>query len=215
MVLESATESRNRRVNVLFKHAFIFSSHPKLAFFSNLLLLSIRFIHYPPTALEMAAPPIKIGVLGCANIARKVSRAIILSPNSVLYAIGSRSSEKASKFALENGFPDSAKVFGSYDAVLDDPEVDAVYIPLPTSLHVHWAVRAALKKKHLLLEKPVALNVKELDIILEACESGGVQIMDGTMWMHNPRTFKMKEFLSDSSLFGELKSVRSFSTLSN
>lgn len=171
-------------------------------------LQAISIVNHP-IALEMAVPPIKIGILGCADIARKVSRAITLSPNSVLYAIGSRSSEKASKFALENGFPDSAKVFGSYDAVLDDPEVDAVYIPLPTSLHVDWAVRAASKKKHLLLEKPVALNVKELDIILEACQSAGVQIMDGTMWMHNPRTFKMKEFLSDPSLFGELKSVHS------
>ncbi|KZV57845.1 hypothetical protein F511_03414 [Dorcoceras hygrometricum] len=162
----------------------------------------------------MATLPIKIGILGCADIARKVSRAITLSPNSILYAIGSRSSQKASKFALENDFPDSTKIYGSYDAVLDDPEVDAVYIPLPTSLHVDWAVLAARKKKHLLLEKPVALNVKELDLIVEACESAGVQIMDGTMWMHNPRTFKMKEFVSDSSLFGELKSVHSCFTFS-
>ncbi|KAK6130629.1 hypothetical protein DH2020_035604 [Rehmannia glutinosa] len=158
----------------------------------------------------MAPPsPINFGILGCAFIAGKVSRAITLSPNSTLYAIGSRSYEKAAKFAKENGFPDSAKVYGSYDAVLDDPEVDAVYVPLPTSLHIKWAVLAARKKKHLLLEKPVALNVGELDVILEACESNGVQIMDATMWMHHPRTAKMKEFLLDSSLFGELKSVHS------
>ncbi|KAK4489918.1 hypothetical protein RD792_000566 [Penstemon davidsonii] len=155
------------------------------------------------------SPPIKFGILGCADIARKVSRAINLSPNSTLYAVGSRSQEKAARFAEQNGFPESAKVYGSYDAVLDDPDVDAVYIPLPTSLHIKWAVLAAQKKKHLLLEKPVALNVAELDVILAACESSGVQIMDSTMWMHNPRTAKMKEFLSDASLFGELKSVHS------
>ncbi|KAH6778224.1 Oxidoreductase family protein [Perilla frutescens var. frutescens] len=155
----------------------------------------------------MAAPPIKFGILGCADIARKVSRAIILSPNSTLHAVGSRSHEKAAKFAAENGFPESAKVYGSYDAVLDDPEVDAVYVPLPTSLHIKWAVLAAQKKKHLLLEKPVALNVGEFDQILEACESSGVQFMDGTMWMHHPRTSKMREFLSDSSHFGDLKTV--------
>lgn len=155
----------------------------------------------------MAEQPIKFGILGCADIARKVSRAIILSPNSNLYAVGSRSLEKAVKFAKENGFPESAKVYGSYEAVLDDPDVDAVYMPLPTSLHVKWAVLAAQKKKHLLLEKPVALNVKELDVILEAVESSGVQFMDSTMWMHNPRTAAMKEFLSNSELFGELKSV--------
>ncbi|XP_057775135.1 uncharacterized oxidoreductase At4g09670-like [Salvia miltiorrhiza] len=154
-----------------------------------------------------AAPPIKFGILGCADIARKVSRAITLSPNSTLHAVGSRSHEKAAKFAAENGFPDSAKVYGSYEAVLDDPEVDAVYVPLPTSLHIKWAVLAAQKKKHLLLEKPVALNATEFDQILAACESSGVQFMDGTMWMHHPRTAKMKDFLYDSSQFGLLKTV--------
>nr|XP_027092075.1 uncharacterized oxidoreductase At4g09670-like [Coffea arabica] len=156
--------------------------------------------------------PVKFGILGCAEIARKVSRAIRLSPNSTLYAVGSRSVEKAAKFAKDNGFPDSAKVFGGYDAVLDDPDVDAVYIPLPTSMHVKWAVLAAQKKKHVLLEKPVALNVKELDVILEACESHGVQFMDGTMWMHHPRTAKMKEFLNDPQRFGQLKTVQTVFT---
>ncbi|KAK6116106.1 hypothetical protein DH2020_008375 [Rehmannia glutinosa] len=103
--------------------------------------------------------PINFGILGCAFIAGKVSRAITLSPNSTLYAIGSRSYEKAAKFAKDNGFPDSAKIYGSYDAVL--------------------------------------------------MTRSGVQIMDATMWMHHPRTAKMKEFLLDSSLFGELKSVHS------
>ncbi|XP_051118246.1 uncharacterized oxidoreductase At4g09670-like [Andrographis paniculata] len=159
--------------------------------------------------MESSRPPIRFGVLGCAEIARKVSRAIRLSPNATLAAVGSRTFEKAAKFAKENGFPDSAKVYGSYEAVLDDPEVDAVYMPLPTSLHLKWAVMAAAKKKHLLLEKPVALNVEELDEILEACESSGVQFMDSTMWMHHPRTAAMKEFLSDSSLFGDLKSMYS------
>nr|GEZ70908.1 uncharacterized oxidoreductase At4g09670 [Tanacetum cinerariifolium] len=115
----------------------------------------------------------------------------------------SRSLDKATAFALENHFPESAKVYGSYDAVLDDPDVDAVYVPLPTSLHLHWAVLAATKKKHILLEKPVALNVGELDTILEACESNGVQFMDATMWMHHPHT------LCDQQRFGQLKSVHS------
>ncbi|KAH7848865.1 hypothetical protein Vadar_009414 [Vaccinium darrowii] len=157
----------------------------------------------------MSEKPVRFGILGCANIARKVSRAINLAPNASLYAIGSRSIDKASKFASENGFPASAKVYGSYEAVVDDPDVDAVYVPLPTSLHVKWAVLAAEKKKHLLLEKPVALNVSELDVILKACESNGVQYMDATMWMHHPRTAQMREFLSDPQRFGQLKSVHS------
>ena len=155
----------------------------------------------------MADAAIRFGIIGCAEIARKVSRAITLAPNAKLAAVGSRSHEKAARFAAENNFPSDAKTYGSYEAVLDDPNVDAVYVPLPTSLHVRWAVLAAQKKKHVLLEKPVALNAVEFDAIVEACESNGVQFMDGTMWMHNPRTAKMKEFLSDKQRFGQLKSV--------
>jgi len=157
----------------------------------------------------MAETKIRFGILGCANIARKVSRAMLISPNSTISAIGSRSIDKATKFALENNFPSSAKIYGSYADVLEDPDVDAVYIPLPTSLHLEWAVLAAKKKKHVLLEKPVALNIAQLDAILEVCESSGVQYMDATMWMHHPRTMKMKEFLSDSERFGQLRAVHS------
>ncbi|KAM7514636.1 hypothetical protein LguiA_004219 [Lonicera macranthoides] len=157
----------------------------------------------------MAENPIRFGILGCANIARKVSRAILLSPNS---AIGSRSLSKACKFASDNNFPASAKFYGTYDAVLEDSDVDAVYVPLPTSLHVQWAVTAATKKKHVLLEKPVALHVKELDTILHACESNGVLFMDATMWMHHPRTVKMMDFRDDSQRFGQLKAVHSIFT---
>nr|POE71196.1 putative oxidoreductase [Quercus suber] len=91
----------------------------------------------------MAENPVRFGIIGCAEIARKVARAIDLAPNSILYAIASRSIEKAKNFAATNGLPENVKIYGSYDQVLDDPCVDAVYMPLPTSLHVHWAVLAA------------------------------------------------------------------------
>ncbi|CAN6927888.1 unnamed protein product [Brassica oleracea] len=96
-----------------------------------------------------------------------------------------------------------------YESILEDPEVDALYIPLPTSLHVEWAVRAVESGKHILLEKRVAMNVAEFDKIVAACEKNGVQIMDGTMWAHHPRTAKLKEFLFDSDRFGQLKNVHS------
>lgn len=83
-------------------------------------------------------------------------------------------------------------------------------MPLPTSLHRRWAILAAEKKKHILLEKPTALDVEELDQILDACESNGVQFMDGSMWLHHPRTAKMKEIISDPKLFGHVNYVRSF-----
>ncbi|XP_047340750.1 uncharacterized oxidoreductase At4g09670-like [Impatiens glandulifera] len=161
----------------------------------------------------MAENPIRFGILGCADIARKLSRAINIAPGAVIHAVGSRSQEKATLFASDNSFPAGAKAYGTYEAVLDDPDVDVAYIPLPTSLHVRWAVLAAQKKKHILLEKPVALNVKELDLILQACQENGVQFMDATMWMHNPRTAKMREFLDDPRRFGQLNTVHSVFTL--
>ncbi|TXG49520.1 hypothetical protein EZV62_025395 [Acer yangbiense] len=156
----------------------------------------------------MVEHPIRFGIIGCAKIATKVARAINLAPNSRLYAVGSHSIDKAKSFAAINGLSDTVKLYGSYDQVLDDPCVDVVYLPLPTSLHVHWAVLAARKKKHLLLEKPTALDVTELDRILEACESNGVQFMDGSMWLHHPRTVKMKEMLFDSVMLLALLNIR-------
>eukprot|EP01018_Ginkgo_biloba_P037834 Gb_11250 [translate_table: standard] len=161
----------------------------------------------------MGEEKIRFGILGCAMIARKVSRAIRMAPNALLYAIGSRSLEKAEAFASANEFPSEVKLYGSYEMVLDDPSVDAVYIPLPTTLHLEWALKSAHKKKHILLDKPPALSVEELDQIIEACHSSGVQLMDCTMWMHHPRTPIMKDLLRNSELFGELKMVHSTFTL--
>ncbi|KAH9692036.1 putative oxidoreductase [Citrus sinensis] len=152
---------------------------------------------------------IRFGIIGAADIARKLSRAITLAPNAVLSAVASRSLEKATNFAKANNFPPDAKVYGSYEALLDDKDIDAVYLPLPTSMHVKWAIFVAQKKKHLLMEKPVALNVAEFDVILKACEENGVQLMDGTMWVHNPRTAQMKEFVSDPQRFGQLRTMHS------
>ncbi|KAJ9147236.1 hypothetical protein P3X46_029416 [Hevea brasiliensis] len=162
----------------------------------------------------MAENPIRFGIMGCAKRARKLASAIDLAPNSTLYAIASGSLEKAQLFATENELPKTIKIYGSYQEFLDDPSIDVVYMPLPSSLHLQWAVLAAQKKHHLLLEKPPALDVVELDEILEACESNGVQFMDGSMWLHHPRTAKMKELLSDPKLIGQLEFIHSTSTMS-
>ncbi|CAN1186776.1 Uncharacterized oxidoreductase At4g09670 [Linum perenne] len=154
-------------------------------------------------------PTISFGILGCADIARKVSRAITLSPNSRIAAVASRTLEKAAAFAKANDFPPDAKIYGSYESLLQDPEIDVVYLPLPTSLHLKWATQAAHNKKHILLEKPVAVNVDELDQILAACQANGVQFMDGTMWIHHPRSAKMLQFFNDKQRFGDLRTIHS------
>ncbi|CAI0385101.1 unnamed protein product [Linum tenue] len=150
--------------------------------------------------------------MGCADIARKVSRAINLAPNARIAAVASRSLEKAAAFARANNLPPDTKIHGSYESLLDDPDIDVVYLPLPTTLHLKWATLAAQKKKHVLLEKPVAVTVAELDQILAACVANGVQFMDGTMWVHHPRTAKMREFLDDKHRFGELRTVTAVSS---
>ena len=145
---------------------------------------------------------VRFGILGCAGIARKNIRAMHMVEGVTAYAIGSRSLENATKYAAEVQMTDGCKIYGSYQEVLDDEDVDAVYIPLPTGLHVEWCRKAAEKKKHILLEKPPALTVSDMDLILEACSSNGVQLMDGTMWMHNPRTEKLHDIVSDSNKLG-------------
>ncbi|KAJ7535443.1 hypothetical protein O6H91_12G034200 [Diphasiastrum complanatum] len=150
---------------------------------------------------------VRFGILGCASIARKVSRAILLTQGACLYALGSRSLAKAKEFAAANNFPPEAKIYGSYEEVLADKAVDAVYIPLPTSLHLEWVLKAIERKKHILLEKPPALNVEELDKMLKGCEKNGLQLMDATMWMHHPRAAKVKDILHDKEAFGDLKEV--------
>ncbi|MED6143282.1 hypothetical protein PIB30_004785 [Stylosanthes scabra] len=165
----------------------------------------------------MAKQPetVRFAIMGCADIARKLARAIALAPNATLSAVASRSLQKAQTFAAQNALPDTVSLYGSYHELLDDPSVDAVYLPLPTSLHVQWAVAAASRRKHVLLEKPGALNTADLDRILEACESNGVQFMDGSMWLHHPRTSHMHQLLSlsHSGSIGNIQFIHSTSTM--
>ncbi|XP_057845537.2 uncharacterized oxidoreductase At4g09670 [Cryptomeria japonica] len=150
---------------------------------------------------------VRFGILGCAGIATKLARAVGMTSNSSVYAVASRSIDKAKAFVSANNLPPEVKTYGSYEQLLDDLCVDVVYIPLPTSLHLEWALKAAHKKKHILVEKPPALCVEDLDTIIEACNNNGVQFMDGTMWMHHPRTPQMKTFLQNPDLFGDVHLV--------
>ncbi|MCO5587817.1 hypothetical protein L7F22_041769 [Adiantum nelumboides] len=150
---------------------------------------------------------VRFGILGCATIAKTMSAAISTTPGACLYAIGSRSIERAQGFAKEANFPTGAKIYGSYQGVLDDEMVDVVYIPLPTALHLEWALKAAEKKKHILIEKPPALTTEDLNRITAACNKHGVQLMDCTWWVHHPRAAKVKEILKNKEIFGDILEV--------
>lgn len=156
----------------------------------------------------------RFGIIGCAKAAGKIGRAINLAPNSVLHAVGDPSLETAKQFVAANGAPDTVKIYGSYDQVVADPCVDVVYVASPPSVRGHWALLAAKNKKHLLVEKPTALNLEELDEILGECESNGVQFMDGTIWFYHPRTAKIKNMLLDSHCLGDIDHIYSTLTTS-
>lgn len=137
------------------------------------------------------------GILGTARIATKVAAAINSAEDSNLRAIGSRDATRAAEWAAEHGAQVS---YDSYDAVLDDPQVDAVYIPLPPSMHHEWALKAAAKGKHVLSEKPLAATVADAEEMVAACREHQVQLMDGVMWLHHPRAKDMKQLLGGEQL---------------
>ncbi|PKI69962.1 hypothetical protein CRG98_009837 [Punica granatum] len=120
---------------------------------------------------ERSDPIIKFGILGCNSVAR-LCRAISSAPSATLHAIAGHSLDEATSCALGNGF--TAKLYGSYEELLGDREVEAVYVPLPTSLHARWAAEAARRGKHVLVEKPPALDAEALGEIIAACEGSGM-----------------------------------------
>lgn len=151
--------------------------------------------------MSVSGRNIRWGVLGTARIATKVSAAIRSAENAELCAIASRSSEKAAAWAAEHHAQTS---YGSYSELIDDPEIDAVYIPLPPSLHAEWTIAAAERGKHVLCEKPTALDSGEVQTMIDACSANGVQLMDGVMWVHHPRTTDMRTAIAG----GELGTLR-------
>lgn len=147
--------------------------------------------------------PARWGILSTANIATKVARAIHLAENADLVAVASRTEARATTWAQEHNVPTA---YGTYDALLADALLDAIYIPLPPSLHAEWTIKAAEHGKHVLCEKPLAANADEAVAMADACRQNGVQLMDGVMWVHHERTAQMKRKLTDGTL-GSLRRV--------
>ena len=144
---------------------------------------------------------IKWGILGTANIARWATiPGIKLARNAELYAIAGRSLEKAKSFADEYGFQ---KYYGSYDELLKDSEVQAIYIPLPNNLHKEWVIKALKAKKHVLCEKPLALNAIEAEEMFAATKENGVHLMEAYAYLHSPYVQSLKDDIK-SGIIGEV-----------
>lgn len=147
------------------------------------------------------------GVLGCASIAEnRVIPGILESSNGKLYAISSRgNNEKLARFRQK--FQPEA-VYSDYDDLLNDPNVDAVYIPLPNGLHFDWVLRAAGKGKHILCEKPLGISKKQVIQMRDVCEMNGVHLMEAFAFRHSPLTVKAKSIV-DSGILGEIQFIES------
>jgi predicted dehydrogenase len=151
-----------------------------------------------------AVSKIRWGVLGVAKIATaKIIPAMQRGRSSVVTVIASRDPARAEAAARAFGVP---KAYGSYEALLADPDVDAVYIPLPNHLHVPWTIRAAEAGKHVLCEKPIALSADEARQLPAVRERTGVQIQEAFMVRTHPQWVKARE-LVQAGRIGELRSM--------
>ncbi len=144
---------------------------------------------------------IRFGILSTANIAQKaLIPAIERAENAEVVAIASgsgKAKEVAEKFHIE-------KAYESYEELLDDPNVDAVYIPLPNHLHKEWVVKAAEKGKHVLCEKPAALDVKETEELVSICRENNVKFMEAFMYQFHSQHNRVKEIIASGEI-GEVQ----------
>ncbi|HLF44173.1 MAG TPA: Gfo/Idh/MocA family oxidoreductase [Acidimicrobiia bacterium] len=156
--------------------------------------------------------PVSWGVLGVAGIAvHKVIPAMQKSQLSPVRAIASRSEGKAEAAAAELGI---GKAYASYESLLTDPEIEAVYIPLPNHLHAEWTEKAAAAGKHVLCEKPLAMSSDQARHMIDVCGDAGVKLMEAFMYRLHPLWVETRR-LVDSGLIGDLLAIQSFFSYRN
>jgi predicted dehydrogenase len=151
------------------------------------------------------AHAIKWGILSTANINRKVIPGAHASPKVELIAVASRGQERADEYARRW---EIERAYGSYDALLADPEVEAVYISLPNSMHCEWAVKALEAGKHVLCEKPLSRHANEVEAAFDAANRAGRLLSEAFMYRHNPQTKRLQALVADGAI-GEPRLIRS------
>ena len=155
---------------------------------------------------------VRWGVLGCASIAtHKVIPAMQRSEHCDVVAIASRDAELATATARQLGIP---RAYGSYDSLLADDDIEAVYIPLPNHLHAEWTRRAAAAGKHVLCEKPLAMSAAEAAEMVEGCAAAGVLLMEAFMYRLHPLWQRVRSLI-DAHDIGELRTIQTFFSYHN
>ena len=152
----------------------------------------------------MGVEPIRFGVLSTAEINEKLLEGARLSDRVQIVAVGSRDRDRANAYARTH---DIGRAHGSYEALLADPGVEAIYISLPNSLHVEWSVRALEAGKHVLCEKPLDRREAEVARAYDAADRAGRLLAEAFMWRHNPQTTKLQELVG-SGVIGALRQIR-------
>jgi len=141
---------------------------------------------------------VRWGILGCAGVAAAVALpGIRQSRNGIPRAVSSREISKATDFAGRFGIE---KAYGLYEDLLNDPDVDAVYIPLPNSLHYEWTLKAARKSKHVLCEKPLARSAEEARAMAQTCREYGVLLMEAFAYRFHPQNLLVKRLVAEGRI---------------
>jgi xylose dehydrogenase (NAD/NADP) len=148
--------------------------------------------------------PLKWGLISTARINRALIKPLRVSERNELVAVASRLLENAQNYAAEWEIP---QVYGSYQAMLDDPEIDVVYNSLPNHLHTEWTVKALKAGKHVLCEKPLAISLEEVDAMSAAVEETGNVLAEAFMYRHHPQTLKVRE-LVESGVLGDVQVIK-------
>ena len=151
------------------------------------------------------AHAVKWAIMSTANINRKVIPGAHASPMVELVGVASRGQARADEYAKTW---EIQRAYGSYDALLADPEIEAVYISLPNSMHCEWAIKALEAGKHVLCEKPLSRHASEVEAAFDAADRTGRLLSEAFMYRHNPQTTRAKQ-LVDEGAIGELRLVRS------
>src|SRR5437762_145447 len=144
------------------------------------------------TLISAAMEPVRWGILSTARINSAVIPHLQESPDSEVVAVASRTQARADEYAGEWGIP---RAHGSYEALLDDADVEAVYISLPNGPHVEWSVRALEAGKHVLCEKPLARRPADVESAFDAADLAGRLLMEAFMWRHHPQTHRLLELV--------------------
>jgi D-xylose 1-dehydrogenase (NADP+, D-xylono-1,5-lactone-forming) len=144
------------------------------------------------------------GFLSTANINDKLLAGAAESDRADVIAVASRDAARAEAYARERGIE---RAYGSYEELLADPDVEAVYISLPNSLHVEWSIRALEAGKHVLCEKPLSRRAADVERAFDVAEESGRLLMEAFMYRHNPQTGRLKE-LAEGGAIGRLRLVR-------